>query len=391
MINQKILFGDKLSLICIYFAAAVPYSDSLNPIALYGAIPLAFAWCFAKYNVIRENKYMKILTILYLWLCVCYIFAGDLNLANKELKRVLGSFLLCYVVAGLAKKDKLLPFLYIVFVILIASAWYYAKTNILTLIEFGQERLNDEKLNANTLAYYTLYLTFVVYFLGDMLRGVLRVVFRFSLFGIVFLTFYTAIYTGSRQVLLLQIPLLCLLFWYRYLRESYKGILILIFSLLAMISVYESVGKNIYENSFLKQRNEKKLKEDTRTKIAKDCFKHGFDHPIFGNGPGNSVRVISTHHFAHNTFLELLVNAGIPGVAIFTSLIGFFLILQFKRWRRYKDRWYMFFFVFGCFWLMDQMFYVFYVDLWLMSFFLLVSSHSELYFKQNKLAYVFKR
>lgn len=378
--NTRIEVSDIISYLCIAFASFVCFRDELNTIALYGALPLAFLICFYKSNVIRNNIYMRILLILYLWVCFCYPFAGDSDMANREMRRVLGAFILFYSMGALAQKKELLPWLYCIFIFLLINAWIYAKNNILTVIDFGQERLNDEKLNANTLAYYTFYVTIAIFLIGEIISNYLKKWSRIALFGMIFVSFITAIYTGSRQVLILQVPLLCILLWDRYLRKSGKSVIILLVVVVCSIALYLKYGQSVYENSTLKSRSEANVKDDSRFAIAEECIELGLKEPLVGYGPGNSVANISTGHFAHNTFLELWVNTGIPGMLIFGYLIYKFIAIQYKRWRATKDRMFFTFLVFGLFWLFDQVFYVFYTDLWLMSFFMLVATHSEQYY-----------
>ena len=71
------------------------------------------------------------------------------------MKQILGSFILCYVFAVKARKECNITWLYIVYFLLLIFAWYYAYNNIFALIEFGEERLNDSKLNANTLGVFS--------------------------------------------------------------------------------------------------------------------------------------------------------------------------------------------------------------------------------------------
>lgn len=378
--KTRIEVSDIISYLCIVFASFVCFSDELNPIALYGALPLAFLISFYKNNIIRKNIYMRIILILYLWICFSYPFAGDFELADREMRRVLGAFILIYTMGALAQKKHLLPWLYCIFIFLLINAWIYAMNNLFAMVEFGQERLSGLKLNANTLAYYTFYVTIAIFIIGEIISNYLRKWFRIALFGMILISFVTAIYTGSRQVLILQVPLLGILLWDRYLRKSGKSVLILIVVVVCSIGIYIKYGQSVYENSTLKSRSEVKAKDDIRYHIITDCIELGIKEPLVGYGPGNSVANISTGHFAHNTFLELWVNTGIPGMLIFGYLIYKFIAIQYKRWRATKDRMFFTFLVFGLFWLFDQVFYVFYTDLWLMSFFMLVATHSEQYY-----------
>ena len=378
---ERIRVGDILSVILIIFSASVSLNNSLNPIALYIAIPCSFLWSFSHYRVIRTNIYMKLLVILYSWILFCSFFAEDSHLAAMEMKRILGSFILCYSIAALSK-NKIIPWLYVVYFVLLCAAWWYAKNNILSVIDFGVDRLNDQKLNANTLAYYTFYVTISVFIMGEILKSKLGFLFRLALFAMVFLAFITALYTASRQVLLLQVPLFISLFGIRYARERNNRVVF--FLIMAFFIVFFiNYGLEKYNNSTLKQRSEIAVKEDTRYQIAQECISLGFQSPLIGYGPGNIVKKISSHHGAHNTYLELFVNTGVIGVFIFIFLLYVYIKRQYVRWVKTRDCLFLVFLTFGLFWILDQVFYAFYADLWLMSFFILVASHSDEYYYNN--------
>ena len=377
----SISVSDIIAVCCVFFAASVSFNDALNSIALYITIPLAFLCVFSKYRVIRDNTCMQLLIAVYIWVVICWPAAEDIKLANREMRAVLGAFTLCYVMGGLGMQKKLRPFLYLIYCVYLASAWVYAKNNILSVIDFGSQRLNDEKLNANLLAYYTFYATIVIYLLGDILKNKLRIIFRVLLFGMVILSFITAIYTASRQVLIIQVPLLGFLMWDRYMKKSTKSIIILAIIIISSIYLFIEYGEDIYDNSFLKQRSEVEVKDDTRAILVRDCIELGLDEPLLGHGPGNTVKLTSINQFAHNTFLELFVCTGFLGAILFLLMILYFINIQYKRWKLTRDNLFKTFCVFGIFWLFDQFFYVFYTNLWLMSFFILICSHSDSYYK----------
>lgn len=48
--------------------------------------------------------------------------------------------------------------------------------------------------------------------------------------------------------------------------------------------------------------------------------------------------------------------------------------------RIYRDNVYLVFLICGMIYLFDNFFYVFYIDLWLIGFFILLASHSETYY-----------
>lgn len=380
---------DFISYICILFAATATMYEDLNSYGLFVAIPLAFCCCFISYNTLTENKYLRILLALYLWLCVSYAFTWNIEAANGEMRKVFGCFILSYTIASMAQKNKNISWLYIVYCVLLIFTWKYAYENIIDDIIFGEQRLNDDTLNANHLAYYTFYVTICIYVLGDITHTAwIRRVFRILFWGIIILSFYTAIFTASRQVLLIQVPLFLILILYRYIVIGKTTILtrtlLLIAATILAMYAYSHYGQSIYDDSLLKERSSANIEDDDRMHVAKEALELFIHRPIVGYGPGNAMHYISNHVFTHNTFLELLVNSGIIGMLIFAYMIISFIATQFRRLKLTKDKTYILFIIFGCFWLIDQFFYVFYVDLWLISFFILVATHSDTYYKNNR-------
>lgn len=381
-----------LCIILLYFAASVSLIDSLNPLALYGAIPLSFLISLSVGNSLKTNNYLKRLLVLILWVAVTYFSAVYVEEAQNQMKNLLGVFVLSMTIANLSSDKRCVPWLYGVFIILLIQALVYANSHIMIEgFDTATDRLNDEKLNANTVAYYTFFVTFAIYELGNSFLIKNRVIvniFRLLFLAMYGVSFTVAILTGSRQVLIIQIPLLALLTFIRYIEgTSLKRKLL--FVLIAAIACVASIGPitKSYDNSYLKVRSETKAKDDVRALLLQDAIKVGCQHPIMGVGPGNYVRYSFNRHFSHCTYIELFANTGVIGALIYVSLLLMFITSQWKRFWKYRDKTYLVFLVCGLIYLFDNFFYVFYVDLWLIGFFILLASHSETYFNYKKYNY----
>lgn len=382
-------FIPKIIIICLLFAAGVSInSDSLNSIALYVAIPLAFILSFMNSQKIAPNKYVALLFLLYLWDAISVLWANYATSASRELHRVLGAVLLIYIMAENGKQYGMLKYLYLVFIILYASAWYYTYNNSLIVSEMltDADRLNDEKLNANTMAYYTFYATFGLYLLPDLIRsrkGKKLINLLFLL--MIPISFCVAIFTASRQVLIIQIPLISFLLYERYLKEaSFRKRTIFAICAIGILVTLIPIALSIYNNSYLAVRAEKNLQEDTRWFLLLDAINVGLDHFPFGVGAGNYINYSYNQHFSHCSFTELFANNGIIGLFLYCYFLFFFIKQQWIRYKTTSDRKFIVFMVFGLIFSFDQLFYVFYIDLWLISFFVLICTHSDTYF--NNLA-----
>lgn len=381
-----------LCIILLYFAASVSLIDSLNPLALYGAIPLSFLISLSVGNSLKTNNYLKRLLVLILWVAATYFSAVYVEEANNQMKNLLGVFVLSMTIANLSSDKRCVPWLYGVFIILLIQALVYANSHIMIEgFDTATDRLNDEKLNANTVAYYTFFVTFAIYELGNSFlikNRVIANIFRLLFLAMYGVSFTVAILTGSRQVLIIQIPLLALLTFIRYIEGTSlkRKLLFVLIAAVACVASIDPITKS-YDNSYLKVRSETKVEDDVRALLLLDAIKVGCQHPIMGVGPGNYVRYSFNRHFSHCTYTELFANTGVIGALIYVSLVLMFITSQWKRFWKYRDKTYLVFLVCGLIYLFDNFFYVFYVDLWLIGFFILLASHSETYFNYKKYNY----
>lgn len=377
-------------IILLYFAASVSLNDSLNSFALYGAIPLSFILSFNVGNSIKSNSYVKCLLYLILWIAFTYIGATYIQEANNQMKNLLGVFIFSVTLANLSKEKRYLPWLYGIFIILFIQALIYANNHILIEgFDTTKDRLNDDKLNANTVAYYTFFVTFALYELGNSFlikKNFVVRIFRIAFIAMYIISFMVALLTASRQVLIIQLPLLALLTYIRYIKGTSvkrKIMFVLIASSICIASMNKIA--DAYDNSFLKVRSEQDAKDDVRGVLMQDAIKVGFEHPIMGVGPGNYVRYSFNKHFSHCTYTELFANTGVVGFIIYVILLLMYIKNQWHRMRAYRDKAYWVFFICGLIYLFDNFFYVFYVDLWLIGFFILLASHSDTYYNFKRL------
>lgn len=387
---MKLNKGLILIILMIWYSAfASLWSDAANQVALYLVLPLATCLCFFQKGSMSPNKYFKILFALLIWIFISYLWAEHKLVAERQLKQILGTLILCFIYSTVSRNEKSIPYLYITYLILFIGAAIYAKQNIFETLDNENAQLDDKKLNANTLAYYMFYLTYAVY----ELRAFMKRKFAIRVTEILFLltiplTVAVAILTASRQVLIIQIPLIAILLYLRYIMNaSLRNKFIFILMSIVCISYAAPKVAEIYDDSYLKTRNELSVKEDTRLVLLKDAFKVGMKHFPLGVGPGNYVYYSSTKNFSHNVYAELFVNEGIVGLFLYSWLIFLFIYRQYKRYKISKDKQYLVFLLFGIIYFIDGFFFVFYPYLWLMGIFILVASYSEIYYINRKSVY----
>jgi O-antigen ligase len=199
-------------------------------------------------------------------------------------------------------------------------------------------------------------------------------------------TFIVALLTASRQVLIIQIPLITILLYIRYLRKT-KIITKIIFLVVAFTGVLLAAPyiSDIYEDSYLKTRNEMDIRDDGRMVLLKDAIDVGNRYFPIGVGPGNYIFYSQNRLFSHNTYTELYANEGVIGLWLYVWMVLLFIKRQWHRYKTSYDKQYLVFLVFGIIYIFDGFFYVFYPHLWLMGMFMLVAGHSETYYNTSTL------
>lgn len=388
--GKKLSFKDWTIIGCLFFSAiASLLADEVNQIALYVVLPLAFVLSFSKNKSLRVNKYTNWLFLLFGWIIISSIWAENSTYASAEINRVLGSFIVCYVVASNVKNEKMIPWLYLTYIVLYVGAWNYASSHLIidiSGIDNDGYRLNDDKLNANTMAYYTFYSTFILFILGEIiLRIQIKRIVNIAFLCMVPLSFFVALTTASRQVLIIQIPLISLLLYTRYIKNKAKSKKILFVGvILAIIIFLIPKAEAIYDNSFLAVRAQTSFEDDSRSMLMKDAFNVGMQNLPFGVGAGNYIVYSFNKHFSHMTYLELFANEGPIGAFIYVYILFLFIRRQYRRYKFFSDKFFLLFLIFGLIYALDNFFYVFHSDIWLISFFVLVASHSEFYYHKKR-------
>lgn len=377
---EKYTLSEKIIYFLISLWAILSLYSWANNICLYVFLPLSFVLVLSQNRDIYEtNRFLKLLFVLYFWFLISSFFSVDVNESFLQVKRTVATFLLCTVFASIGKKRPVVG--YVIYLLFFIALLYYAYFNILSIIDVSEERMQDDNVNANMFAYYTSFTTFALFILSYCSTNKKRL-FNVLFLGMIPLSFIVALLTGSRQILLVQIPLIVSLLGVKYVRNG-KGVLVFSLIILVAILLFFSFGEGMYEHSTLAHRNELSVGDDERTFLIKDAFRVGFNNIVLGVGPGCYKLVNPTHHYAHCAYAELIACSGLPALAIYVSMLIIFIKTQIKRYYASKNRLFLSFALFGVIFSFQNLFYAFYLLPWLMSFFVLVSSHSNSIFKKK--------
>lgn len=378
--SEKYTLSEKIIYFLISLWAILSLYSWANNICLYVFLPLSFVLVLSQNRDIYEtNRFLKLLFVLYFWFLISSFFSVDVNESFLQVKRTVATFLLCTVFASIGEKRPVVG--YVIYLLFFIALLYYAYFNILSIIDVSEERMQDDNANANMFAYYTSFTTFALFILSYCSTNKKRL-FNVLFLGMIPLSFIVALLTGSRQTLLVQIPLIASLLGVKYVRNG-KGVLVFSLIILVAILLFFSFGEGMYEHSTLAHRNELSVGDDERTFLIKDAFRVGFNNIVFGVGPGCYKLVNPTHHYAHCAYAELIACSGLPALAIYVSMLIIFIKTQIKRYYASKNRLFLSFALYGVIFSFQNLFYAFYLLPWLMSFFVLVSSHSNSIFKKK--------
>lgn len=378
--SEKYTLSEKIIYFLISLWAILSLYSWANNICLYVFLPLSFVLVLSQNRDIYEtNRFLKLLFVLYFWFLISSFFSVDVNESFLQVKRTVATFLLCTVFASIGEKRPVIG--YVIYLLFFIALLYYAYFNILSIIDVSEERMQDDNVNANMFAYYTSFTTFALFILSYCSTNKKRL-FNVLFLGMIPLSFIVALLTGSRQTLLVQIPLIASLLGVKYVRNG-KGVLVFSLIILVAILLFFSFGEGMYEHSTLAHRNELSVGDDERTFLIKDAFRVGFNNIVLGVGPGCYKLVNPTHHYAHCAYAELIACSGLPALAIYVSMLIIFIKTQIKRYYASKNRLFLSFALFGVIFSFQNLFYAFYLLPWLMSFFVLVSSHSNSIFKKK--------
>lgn len=370
-----------------FFAVASYALEGMQRTSLWVAIPAATVLSFLTFPQFKFNIYMKLQLALYFWIAFTALFAYDPVIAESQVRRIVVCFMSIYCFNQLAMKQGMVKWLYVVYIIFYMGMLYYAGTHILDAdFDYSEDRLDDDKLNANMIAYFTFFTTYIVFMMAEIVKTKwVRFVFLIIFLISPVWSFVAAVLTGSRQIIVIQVPLIVILFYIRYLKNqsSIRKVLFIVAGIVAGIVLIQK-GLSVYEGSYLSQRNEENYMEDSRSKLIMDALEVGITHPFVGVGPGCFGKFKYGRSFSHCNYVELFANSGFLAMALCIAMYWLFIKTQWKRYKRTKDRIILVFFIFGLMYALDNVFYVYYTNPWLMSFFFLVAMHSDNYYQSKE-------
>ncbi len=363
----------------------VTYEHLFLYVAVIGGAAISF---FANPNRLL-SKEMKYIIYIYILAGICCIWATDINIAFKYMQKMLAVVLMCYSLQKLAKDPKTIGWLYLIWIIYYIGILLYMQYNIVVPgLDTTSERANDELLNANTVGYITFYATFAVYIFAELIdQPVIKKILKILLFAFIPLSMYLALLTASRQLLIIQIPLIGMLLLIRYYNRGRKFLFYLGGVILVLIFLFSFNG--FFDGSLLQERSSGNIAEDERAILIRQAIEVGITHP-FGVGVGNFGLYSLRGNFSHCSYTEIFASCGFLGAILYIVLVIQCALTQWRRYKKTGDKVFLAFTAFSLIFIIDNFFYVFYLSQWLMAFYVLVAAHSDTYFTKKYMNHVNK-
>lgn len=354
---------------------------SANSLVLFVVMPILFLWAYYKYRRKASRNCVVYYWILMGWFTITIVTSTDVLNSFSYMKTLLGGFL-ASIVMYLMASSKIKNGIYITvayILLLVTTIWYLWESGQLINLDINNERLDDEFVNANDLAYYLFYVAGSSFLLSYYFHT--KKVLSILVFVVlIMVSLWLSLLTASRQILLLVIPYLLICILFQFLKNTKIPIgriinVILIGGLLAFIIVPRI--QELFSGSYMEARLESDVKEDVRGDLLKEAIQIGFDNPLFGVGPGNMIHFSKVGGFSHNSYAELFSNSGIIAVIIYLIMIFSMASINWKRYKVTKEPIFAFLFLTCVFWILYNILYVFYSSLWLISYYFLLNGISD--------------
>lgn len=323
--------------VLLFLFAALVWRTPYYMASLYVAIPLLIVYCFWFYKgIIFKSQYWPPYLLLILWMLLSTGMSDTANEGYRCMIPIIASFLLAFSGYAVVCRNKNYWVIYISYILLLAYLIYqnFMEGGFIQSFDYSSEdeRHSSMKLNANDYAYYTLFATMSIKLLFEYLGKRISSFYKaLGYIAFALLSFYVALFTASRQVLALQLPLLAFFFFYDFMWGK-KGKIGYVFLLVILLVAVLPSLDTIYSNSYLSIRSQVGYQEDVRSKILQKAFVQGLENPVFGLGIGADT------FFSHSTYTHLFARCGLVPVICFIIILFRAAVSQLKRYRLSGDK-----------------------------------------------------
>lgn len=315
----------------LFVFAAIMWRTQYYQLCLYAAIPAMILYTFLKRrSSVFRCKYWKTYTMVMILILLSTI-VNDFNAEAKSiLVPITATYLVSLSIYGLSVNGNNSRILCIAFIGLYISLMYATITGESFVSNFDYANESDRRsntvLNSNQYAYFSLFAIMATRILIGY-KDKIGAFAKITIYTVLLIAAcYTAFMTASRQVLLLEIPLIGYFFYHDFLKHGnsvYRGLFFISIAVLLLYGL--PLFFQIYDNSYLAVRSVGPVSEDTRTALMLAALDLGFEYPIFGVGLNADTA------FSHCTYTHLFSRCGFLCFLLYAYMILNAIIVQYKR------------------------------------------------------------
>lgn len=300
------------------------------------AVAIATLLGYAVFELTRRSPQLipnALLLLLWVQISLATVFAHSTDLAQGKWIEFTKTFLIALLMTAMVDSEKRARWLLLGTVAAIGFLAF--RSNIGILLTMGQTRIygpggafednNDYALLLNVAAPIAFYTA----------RGEQKPWLRRSCYALSAMMMITVLFTLSRGGFLG----LCAVLFGLALKSKYKLTGLLAVVLIGSITFVLLPGRVIERVGTISTASETDQSAQMRFNSWRVCLQIMGDHPLLGIGPRNMLELYGrylesdTIRVAHNSFLQMAVDAGIPALLVFLGLM----LLSFLRLRRARQ------------------------------------------------------
>ena len=311
---------------------------------------------------------------------------SDNSLASlKIMISVTATFFLSFSVLALSQKGNNSFFLSFAFICLFIAILYSTLTSESYINSFDYaneaERRANTDLNSNQYAYFSLFTIMAVRLMLGRISIYKPLLGLFIYFVLAGLSFFVALLTASRQVLLLEIPLIVYFVFFDFSTKDNKinRVFLFLFILVAAFFFLPKIT-SLYDSSYLAVRSGEDIEEDARSYLLLMGLHQGLDNPMFGLGFGANVL------FSHCTYTHLLARCGVPAFITYIYMVYISIKEQYQRYKTTHDKYFRLYLFMLVFFAVANFFYSYINQPFMQTImFLIIGESDKLYSKYRKM------
>lgn len=371
--------------VLLFLISIITWRGGTYRFSLYLAIPVLIIYSFARfYRIIISSKYWWPYLLLIIWIFISSLVNDNRDVSLERMIPIVASFLLSFSVYATSSRKKNYHFLYFAycafFVVMFIQS--YQTKGFVSEFDYANEidRKSRMRLDANAYAYYSFFLIISARMMFESFNKSFKKLLRLMLYIILLIiSWYVALFTASRQVLYLNIPIILMFVYIDFFkRQSIGGSLPYLMAILIVLITLVPLFFQYYSNSYLAYRSQTTFVEDSRYSLFVKAYDVFIENAFWGIGLGAPIS------FSHSTYFHLASRCGFPALLLYIVMLLKFIVPQIKRYRKTMNTTFLLYFICGLFYFIGNFLYSYIDEPFMMAILFILIGDSERYYKESK-------